>query len=183
MKKLLPFLLLLTFSASFYSQVKPIPNSKTKVRWIPATYRGLKLGKSTYNDVKKLFGKPRWEGGNEETTFESDSDFEVLLQYSYQGIGKESADLVIGKKSRIVKAISYLPNPELSRQEAVSKFGSDYFEISAGESTCIKGNPKRGSSKKKLNYPRMLVFPEKGMYVLIGDDSKVLHVGYLYKCE
>lgn len=157
--------------------------SQIKVKWMPATYRELHLGQSTYKDVKKLFGKPRWEGGNEEKTFEGDPEFEILLQYPNQGIGKEAVEIVIGEKTKIVKAISYLPYPEMTRQEAISKFGSDYFEIDSAESLCIKDNLKRGSSDKKLDYPISLVYPEKGMYVLIGDDNKVMHIGFLYKCE
>ncbi len=183
MKKLLSLCILLICTACFYAQMKPTRNTKNKVKWIPATYRNLKLGKSTYKDVKKLFGKPIWEGRNQDNTFESDPEFEILLQYSYQGTGKESADIVIGKKTKIIKAISYLPYPEMTRQEAISKFGSDYFEIESWESFCIKDNRKRGSSQKKLNYPIALVYPEKGMYVSIRKDNTVMHIGYLYKCE
>jgi hypothetical protein len=153
-----------------------------KVKWIPANYRGLKLGQSTYQDVKKIFGEPNWEGQNEENTFDEDSETEILLQYNNQGAGKEAADIVIGEKTRIVKAISVVPYPEMTRQEAIEKFGIDYFEISSGESICLNGNQKRGASERKLNYPVLLVYPEKGMYVSINSQNKVMHTGYLYKC-
>lgn len=164
-------------------KMKNTSTSQITVKWVPGIYRGLKLGKSTYLDVKKLFGEPRWEGENEENTFNRDPESEILLQYSNQGIEKEAAEVVMGEKTKIVKAVSILPYPEMTKQEAISKFGSDYFEIASGESFCIKNNSKRGPSEKKLNFPILLVYPEKGMYVSITDDNKVMHIGYLYKCE
>jgi hypothetical protein len=162
---------------------KKVPESIVKPVWVSPNYRGLLLGKSTYADMKRLFGEPRWEGGNEETYFENDSEFEMLLQYSNQGIGKEAADIVIGRKSKIVKSISILPFPKLTRQEAINQYGSDYVEISAGESFCIDKSVRRGDSESPLSYPVLLVYPEKGMIISIRDDNSVMQIGYLYKCK
>ena len=35
--------------------------------------------------------------------------------------------------------------------------------------------------EKNLTLPT-LVYPDKGMYVLLGDDGKVNHIGFMYKC-
>ena len=153
------------------------------VRWIPGNYMGLKLGKANYSDVKRLFGKPRWEGGNEEKTFEKDEEFEILLQYSEAGVDKQPIELVIGEKTKILKALSFQPNPEMTRNQAISKYGTEYFEISTGEENfCIPDGSMRGPTKQELTYPIALVYPEQGLYVLVGKDEMVIHVGYLYKC-
>ena len=144
---------------------------------------GLKLGKATYSDVKRLFGKPRWEGGNEEKTFEKDEEFEILLQYAEVGVDKQPVEFVIGEKTKILKALSFQSNPEMTKPQAISKYGPEYFEISTGEENfCIKDGSVRGPAKQKLAFPIALVYPEQGLYVLIGEDEKVIHIGYLYKC-
>lgn len=159
----------------------PMNTPQDNVKWTPTEYVGLLAGKSTYEDVKKLFGKPRWEGSNDEKAFESDSELEILLQYSGNAKGKESIEVVTGEETKIVKAFSVRPYPGITKQEAITKFGPDYFEIGSGESMCITGN-KKGPSEKKLEFPMMLVYPNKGMYVLIDEDNKVNHFGFTYKC-
>lgn len=65
-------------------QSKPGPTSKP-ARWIASEYRGLRLGKSTIDDVLAKFGKPDWEGENEEKWFESDAKEELALRYYADG--------------------------------------------------------------------------------------------------
>jgi len=156
--------------------------SSATPKWVTATYRGITLGKSTYKDLKQVFGKPRWEGENEEKDFENDSEFEILLQYDNQGVGKEAANILIGEKTRIVKSIYYLPYPRTPEQEAIATFGSNYFERETGESICVWDNPKRGPSNRKLQYPVMLVYPEKGMILGVDKHKTVMFVSFPYKC-
>lgn len=151
-------------------------------KWMPATYRGITLGKSTYKDVKQIFGKPRREGENEDQDFETDDEFETLLQYNNEGVGKEAANILIGEKTKIVKSITYLPYPQTPELEAIAAFGSDYFERETGESMCVWNNSKRGASNRKLQYPVMLVYPEKGMILGIDKDKTVMFVSFPYKC-
>jgi len=165
---------------SFTEIAQPTPNSEKQIKWMPATYKGITLGKSKYKDVKKLFGEPRWEGQNEDNLFETDSEFEILLQYPSDVVGKEAADIVIGEKTKTVKSISF-SYPEMTRSEIVEKFGFDYFEIGTGDSLCIKENQKRGKSEQKIQYPT-LVYPEKGMIVVLKENGEVISIGYLYKC-
>jgi hypothetical protein len=151
-------------------------------KWTPTPYQGLKPGKATYNDVKKILGNPRWEGGNEDPLFENDSEFELLLQYANVGAEEQAVEVVIGRKTKIVKAISFYPNPEMTKQEAILKYGTDYFETASGESICVRENLKKGVSEKHLDYPILLVYPEKGMTVTVGEDGMVSQVSLLYKC-
>jgi len=91
---------------------------------------------------------------------------------------------VIGEKTGIVKALSFQPNPEMTKSEAIAKYGTEYFEISSGENNfCITNKAVRGPTKENLKFPIALVYPEQGLYVMVGEDGKVIHVGYLYKCE
>jgi|SRR5215213_3402613 len=171
-----------TMSNKVQGKVQINSRLPVKTKWMPSSYQGLTPGVSTYNDVKKSLGNPRWEGGNEEQTFESDPEVELLLQYSNVGSEQQGVEVVIGKKTKLVKAISFYPNPEMTKQEAILKYGSDYFETSAGESLCVKDNLKREVSEKHLNYPILLVYPERGMTITVGRDNTVSLVSLLYKC-
>jgi hypothetical protein len=163
-------------------KVETMTTSQSQIRWIPGTYKGLKIGESSYKDVKKTFGKPRWEGDNEDKTFESDTEFETLLQYPKVGEENMALEAIIGKETKTLKAITLLPNFEMTKEEAISKYGSDYFEIASGDSLCIEENFKRGHSEKKMSFPILLVYPEKGMTISIGEDNKIILISLLYKC-
>jgi hypothetical protein len=158
------------------------PASTQLAPWIPSAYRTIVPGRSTYRDIKRVFGKPRWEGQNEDKTFENDAEFELLLQYAYQGPGKEAADVIIGEKTKLVKAITYIPNPQLTKQEAIATFGTNYFEIASSDPLCIRADAMRGPGSES-RFPRLLVYPEKGMYVSIREDNSVIQVGFSYKCR
>lgn len=162
--------------------VKDVHPLLDKREWIPPTYLGLTLGKSTENDVKKLFGKPKWEGSREEKIFESDSENEILLDYVDVKEVDGDIAITIGEKTRIVKAIAVYSNENLTKQEIISKYGSDFYEIESSESMCIKDDHPPGESNRKMQYPIVLVYPNKGMYVFINEDNKLIYRGFLVKC-
>jgi len=165
---------------------KSVVSSSDKRQWIPPTYLGLKFGKSTVKDVKRIFGKPEWEGppegAPEDNSFSEDSEDEILLQYANVGEAKDYLDITVGKKSKVVKAIAVYSNSRPTKQEIISEYGLDFFEIESWEPMCIEKERQPGESHKKMKYPIALVYPNKGMYVSIQSDNRVNHIGYLVKC-
>lgn len=154
--------------------------SKGITQWTPVEYLGLRPGKSTYNDVKRLFGEPRWEGEVEEEPFESDPETEILLQYSAGGPLEQATEVLVGSKSRLVKAISYIPNPPLSRSDAISLLGKSFYEVDGSDSLCRDKGQKHIDKPK---YPLFLVYRDRGTYVFIGEDDQVKQLGILYNCS
>lgn len=158
----------------------PAP-SPAQVQWKPSEYFGIIPGQSTYKDVKKILGKPRSEGPDPESEMENDAgqdtEFNTLLQYS------NGVEVIIGSDTKIVKTIgtSY---SEMNKQDAIVKFGTEYFEVEGSHSACVTEEQKRGSSEKKeMDYPILLVYPEKGMTISIAKDNSVIGIWFLYKCE
>lgn len=150
-------------------------------KWKPTGYRGLKIGKSTEKDVKKLLGNPIWEGAPEEKVYRNESEDEILLDYG--GIsGLDGAVVTIGKETRIVKAIVIYPNNKQTKENIISEYGLDFFEIESHQSICINEGYKFGEHNKEIKYPTVLVYPNKGMYVSITNDRKVSQIGFLLKC-
>lgn len=172
-------------SISAIQNVTPSPTGTPQgiVTWVPSGYRNIIPGKSTYIDVKRVFGTPRWEGQNEDKEFEDDPEFEILLQYSNRGDGQEAVEIVVGEKTKIVKSIIYFPAKIMTREDVVGIFGTNFFEIETGNSLCIDGSVRRGPSTRHLLFPRLLVYPENGRYVSIAEDGTVMHVGFAYKCQ
>lgn len=157
------------------------PSPLNKRQWIPPTYLGLRLGKSIEQDVKRIFGEPVWQGAREEKIFENDAEDEILLDYL--GIeGFDNIAVTIGRKTRIVKAIAVYPNEKLTKEDIISKHGTSFFEIESWESMCIKNDRPLGKNGKKMQYPIILVYPHKGMYVFVSDENKMTYFGFLYKC-
>ncbi len=160
----------------------PAPTPKTspaQIKWQPSEYLGITPGKSTERDVKKLLGKPEWEGDDseEDKDFKKDPEFNKLLQYP-KGI-----EVIVGKKTKITKTIG-ISYPEITKKEVIAKYGNNYFEIESSESTCIKNNQKNGSSDKQAkNYPIVLVYPENGMSVVVNKDDEIVGIWYSYKCN
>ena len=158
------------------------PSPREDIRkWIAPTHFGLTLGRSKEGDVKQIFGKPVWEGENNEKVFEGEED-ELLLQYVKVGELKDNIDNIVGKTTRLVKAIAVYPLERGTKNEVIESLGPDFFEIESSDSMCITRDRAIGESKVKLHYPIALVYPNKGMYVQIREDGRVGHVGYGMKC-
>lgn len=66
--------------------------------------------------------------------------------------------------------------------EAIRVYGSDYYVVSSGDDKCIVDSQKKGD-KTKLDYPIELVYPQKGMSILIRDDNTVMSVNFPDKCS
>jgi hypothetical protein len=147
--------------------------------WERAEFRGLRLGESTYDDVKRLWGNPRWEGENTEKLFD---EAEILLQYSALGDGVGATDVIVGEKTRVIKALSYVPSASLHRDDIRKKYGNEYLAIESGESMCTASKRQHRKSAGDSAGPVILLYPKKGMYVLLDGQGVVMHLGFSYKC-
>ncbi|QQS41289.1 MAG: hypothetical protein IPM63_18325 [Acidobacteriota bacterium] len=156
----------------------PVP----QIKWEAGAYLGIRLGKSRLEDVVKKFGEPNWSGEPEEKTFEEDGEDEILIQY----MGKEELegpfDIIVGKDSKVVKAITiYLPKSE-KKKAIISRFGDDFYEVASWQSLCRKPSTDVSDDEPLSRYPISMVYPKLGLYVSFREDGSVIHIGYLYKC-
>lgn len=157
-------------------------------QWIAPTYLGLKLGESTGDDVRRLFGKPidEYTARNEDKVFDKDVESEIVLDYKNPNGSNGNVVVTVGKKTRLVKAISIYPNDKITMEEAISKFGQGFFQIESWESICLGKEQKPGILDKSMAIPFVLVYPNLGLLVDIrkhSDDFTVGRIDYLMKCE
>ena len=176
------------------SQVK-----REKVEWVASTIKGITPSKSKYEDVIRLFGKPDYEGevidcGSEDEPLETGTVIE--LGY-HRDIEIEGVLAIIGfsvyEETRIVTSIS-LAFEEMTKEDAIKIYGDDYYVITNSDynnsttreyaSLCVYKSQKRNQEIKVdgSDYPIYLVYPQKGMYIQIRRNNKVMMVEYMNGC-
>ncbi len=176
--------LLIIFLGSFKETQSQ--TQKDQAAWIPSTINRITVGKSKYKDLIKYWGKPSFkqefaEDGEDEEIRKSEPKTEV----GYRNIEIDgltpNIGVLIGDKTRTVLSIT-LNFDDMSKEEAIRIYGSDYYLVSSGDDNCVADSPKKGD-ESKLVYPLELVYPQKGMSILIRNDNTVMSVTYTDKCS
>ena len=85
--------------------------------WVPGVYHGLVMGKSTRNDVRRVLGKPEWEGN------ESDTGVPII---SYTASDLVPGTLVVYLRRGILAGMTLYPKGTVTGKDIVRMFGSDY---------------------------------------------------------
>jgi hypothetical protein len=159
---------------------------KEQVVWIPATIKNITVGKSKYNDLIKYWGKPSFkqvfaEDGEDEEIRNSEPKTELgYRNIEIDGL-KPNIGVIIGDKTGTVMSISLFFD-EMTKEEAIRIYSSDYYVVSTGDNICLADSQKKGD-ETKLIYPIELVYPQKGMSILIRGDNTVMSVNYTDKCS
>lgn len=163
--------------------ITPMSDNKT---WVSAEFRGIRIGRDTDARLKKLLGEPNSVGTPEDKIYENDSEEEIWERYTKTSFTEGSVESILGKKTRIIKAVSVYPVAQISLEEIINKFGPNFFQINSWEPICIGPDKKMGELNKKMAYPYCIVYPEKGVLIDIREYEGVEQVGridYLSKCE
>lgn len=186
MKILIVFNLFLLTVLTGYSNYTPNQTPKDQTVWTPATVKNITLGKSKYKDLIRFWGKPLFEQEFPEDDVEDEirkSEPETELAYRNIEIDglKPNIGVIIGAKTRTVKSITLFFD-DMTKEEAIRKYGSDYYLVSSNGNKCVADSPKKGD-EIKLVYPITLVYPQKGMSILIRKDNTVMSVNYTDKCS
>lgn len=169
------------------SSTRP-PSSDDIRRWIAPTFLGLKVGESNEKDVQRLFGKPdaEYPSDDEDKVFETQAEDEVVQDYRNLKHAGGHVVIILGKKTRLVKGITLYPSNNLSLDEALTKYGKDFFQIQYPESICIREEAKSGIVDKNLNPPLVLIYPNLGLLVDIRKDQETFYVSrfdYFMDCN
>ena len=171
------------------SQVK-----REKVEWVASTIKGITPGKSKYEDIIKLFGKPDYVEPLECYTYKTELGY-------YQNIKIEGVmariGFGVGDETQIVNYISlYFKDEKMTKEDAIKIYGNDYYVITNSdynnkaktlgyESICVYKSQKRNQEVKvdESDYPISLVYPQKGMYIQVRSGNIVMSVEYTDKCN
>ena len=143
------------------------------------------VGKSKYKNLIKSWGKPLFEQEFAEDGEDSEiRKSEPKTELAYRNIEidglKPNIGVIIGDKTRTVIAISLFFD-DMTKEEAIRKYGSEYYLVSSGDNNCVADSQKK-EDKTKLVYPIEFAYPQKGMSILIRKDNTVMSVNYTDKC-
>jgi hypothetical protein len=90
--------------------------------WQPGTYKGLVVGKSTYQDMIKILGNPI------SSVPAADQEEHIIIWNDYKIIDGELVGRLgvkTDKRNNLITGISILPN-NLNKDEVIRYFGNDY---------------------------------------------------------
>ena len=158
------------------------PESSKSIEWTPSDVYGIRPGKTSAAEVKRILGEPVQQMPPEEKHFQSDDENEMELYYR-DVHGVPAVTITVGDHSGLAKSISVdFPGP-LSLDEVIRKFGSDFYAINSWETVCVDPKRNTGLPSKGLEVPYFLVYPNAGTIVFVGADNKATYYSVLYKCD
>jgi len=158
-------------SEFFYYQRNPVIMN----RWKPGQYKGLIVGKSKYNDIVRIMGKPISIGPMVERD-ESSKDPSLYIQYGNIGEFDGELAFVIGEKSRILFAIINYPS-NLSLTSAIAHYGDNYRKRQLAFCPWDEWTSKPYYETPDGNIVR-IDYPDLGISISIDEAEKVTHIVY-----
>jgi hypothetical protein len=94
--------------------------------------------------------------------------------------------IIFGKGSGVVAAILVFPEGEMTRADAITKFGADFEKSNAKLGPCPTAQERKLFAQEHTDYNEMLVYRRLGLYVIIGDmkkDDAVGVIAYVGSCR
>jgi hypothetical protein len=153
-------------------------------KWHVPTYKGLTLGKSRKADVVWRFGRPDRISRPED---EYDNPVKSFIVYIYENVGGFDGRTEISMKTRngVITDISLVPNYErpLPLADVLKKYRSDYIERSVGLGPCPTPKEIRNYKPDPIDErPAFLVYPRKGVIVMVGENKSINYIDYALSC-
>jgi hypothetical protein len=152
--------------------------------WRVPTYEGLTLVKSRKADVVRRFGKPKWVFHPED---EYDNPVKSLISYGYENVGgfEGRTEVVMKARTGVVIGVDLTPaeGRPLPSSDVLEKFGRDYVERGIGLGPCPTPRDIRDYKPvARYEYPAFLVYPQKGVIVMVKEDKNVGSISYALSC-
>jgi len=162
--------------SSFEKLISAQNSANEKQKWIAPNYKGLQLGKANEDDIIKIFGEPKSQGH----PFDEEVSRNDEWMFHYENINDFDwrTEFLFDIRSKILKEVWLSPNYErpLTIEKAIEIYGNEYL-VRSIENLC--------SSKKltKVEYPFLIVYPQKGMFFWIREENYVDTIFYAAKCR
>lgn len=161
-----------TFEKIIASQSVPNENQK----WIAPNFKDLQLGKAKQDDVTKLFGKAK----DEYHPFDEEVSRKTEWMFNYENIADFDGriEFLFDIRSKILNEVWLTPNFQnpLTVEKAIEIYGNDYLVRS------IK-NMCSSTKLTKVEYPFVIVYPQKGLFLWITKENSVDQIFYTAKCR
>lgn len=164
--------------------------TKKQLAWQTPTYQGLRIGESTKSDVEKVFGAPFYSGPYADEDDDSVKDGKwpyIIYEYEYVGKFDGRTTVLMDSKTGIVKSIFLYPiyPKQLSLTQALDIYGEPAIKLGIDANLCPLDVEKLKEQEKLVNentHPAFLLYPERGMWLLVGEDKTVSEIVFKAKC-
>jgi hypothetical protein len=145
--------------------------------WHAATYRGLRVGKSTSADMLRVFGKPHWSGPPGDQT-KDDPNPEVWNEYEAGGDFPGKLTVVVDKRSRIIQRIDLYPE-NLSKEQAIKHFGDGYITTRYDFDECLSDGESAPIYESPNGQFVSIEYRDRGVAVSLGHGERVDTISYV----
>lgn len=141
--------------------------------WQPASYRGLIMGQSTYQDMVDILGPPKG-------TYPDRVD--GIVSYTYNEIADFPGTLTVIVDQRSGKIMGVSINPKrLSKDRATAYFGNGFVTTKYAFDNC-KDEPKSDQLYESPNGVfTYLEYRERGIALLVSLDGNIGGISYVSK--
>jgi hypothetical protein len=149
-------------------------NRQVNREWRAASYRGLRMGKSTRAEMLRVFGKPK----TSEVFDEKESKSEVWYHYIGTWEFPGRLTIITEKRTGVISAIDLHPTA-LSREEVIKHFGNDYIVTRYDFDLCLgdeESAPLYESPNGSVIY---IEYRERGIAVAVDEAGKVNEITYI----
>jgi hypothetical protein len=146
----------------------PGPSLSAQVRFVPASYFGVRIGKATIADVTKRFG----------TATDTYQDNYGITWLYYRDIGPVPGKVEVqaDSKSKVIRIITISPE-RLSLENAKKVFGSDFKVVRYAPDTCLDFGGD-GPIYESANGPLEFIEYRSIGVVLERDAGRVIRIEY-----
>jgi hypothetical protein len=154
------------------ASTKTQPTPQGAGAWQPASYRGLTMGQSTYQDMLYTLGSPKG-------TFPDNVDETVSYTFSEIAEFPGLLTIIVNRRRRVI-AVNINPQ-DLSKERALAYFGSDFVTTKYAFDNCAdepKSDQLYESSNGTLTY---LEYRERGIALLVNSEGKIGGINYVSK--
>ena len=166
------------------SNTQPASNNR---QWRSATYRGLKVGESTLQDMLGVLGKPKSSVVRPQARITTNPN--TIIAFHYGGPNGYAGNLITGnliigveKATSIIAWVETSPE-NLSRDDVIKQFGSNYILTSYKPDDCfMDGQPRMlYESAAEAMYPiyPQMEYRQLGIAVQVRLNQEVYRIFYI----
>lgn len=154
------------------SGATPVVRTNNNRVWRAATYRGLTMGRSNVDEMRRIFGAPT----RSEVFSESKTSSEVW--YYYEGPHDFSGTLRVIVNSNIVQAVDILPK-DLKADDAIKHFGPDYIVTRYDFDSCLGDEESAPLFESPNGAVIYIEYRERGIAIAVTGRGNVNEVRYV----
>jgi hypothetical protein len=151
--------------------VARIDSSRT---WHAATYRGLTMGRSNVQEMRRVLGAPK----RSEVFNDGKSNPEVWYYYGGASEFPGTLRVIVNKSSNTIQAVDIQPQ-DLSKEEAIKHFGPDYVITRYDFDSCLGDEESAPLFESPSGSVIFIEYRQRGIAIAVDSNGKVNEITYV----